>query len=206
MKRLLYVLLTLAWATPVAAQTTTFAIPADSLMAPVVLFPASAVNGAGQINVPLVGSGGGAVTIGGITSAENINAAVTKNIGFTGRAFFGSPADGIFTINNNALTIGSELKIDALPTVASGFGTSPSITAGSTPFAGSINVGTGGVAVAGTLNFNGTAFPSAPFCTVSTATTNAVTRASPSTTQLALNSTTAWTASDIVSWVCVSAK
>jgi hypothetical protein len=114
---------------------------------------------------------------------------------------------GLIGLGNTAGTIGSVVKIDALPTVASGFGTSPGVTAGSTPFAGSINVGTGGVATTGVINFNGTAYPSAPFCVA----TNSVSHASPSqaagtTTQLTLFAATAWPASSIVSWICVSAK
>lgn len=120
-------------------------------------------------------------------------------------AWLGS-ADGVWVLRNNGNTIGSELKVDALPTVGSGFGTSPSVTAGSTPFAGSVNVGTGGAATSGVITWGGTAFPSSPFCDYSTTTTNAVTRGTPTTTQLTLNSTTAWTASDIVSWICVSSK
>lgn len=115
-------------------------------------------------------------------------------------------ADGNLGITNSANTIGSRIKADALPTVSSGFGTSPSITAGSTPFAGSVNVGTGGVATSGVINFNGTAFPSAPYVIVTTSLTNAVCRATATTTQLTITSTTAWTASDVISWHCVSAK
>lgn len=131
------------------------------------------------------------------------NAIATR--GDSADIFLTRGAAGALTISTSA-TIGSRLKIDALPTVASGFGTSPAVTAGSTPFAGSVNVGTGGAATAGTLNFNGTAFPSAPFCIADTASSNTATRVSPSTTQIAFNTTVAWTASDVVSWVCVSAK
>lgn len=103
-------------------------------------------------------------------------------------------------------TIGAMLKADALPTVASGFGTSPAITALSTPLAGSVNVGTGGVATTGTINFNGTAFPSAPFCIADSTNSNITTRVSSSTTQLTLTTTTAWSASDVLTWLCVSSK
>jgi hypothetical protein len=116
-------------------------------------------------------------------------------------------ADGEILLENNAATIGSRVKVDALPTVASGFGTVPGVTAGSTPLAGSVNVGTGGVATSGVINFNGTAFPSAPFCQLTPTLTNAVQRVSAiSTTQLTITTGTAWTASDVVTWVCVSSK
>lgn len=132
----------------------------------------------------------------------------TNSVTFNGgtRTVISAPNDGALNVTANAGTIGSRLKVDALPTVGSGFGSSPSVTAGSTPFAGSVNVGTGGSATSGVITFGGTAFPSTPFCTYSTTSTNAVTRGTPTTTQLTLNSTTAWSASDIVSWICVSAK
>ncbi len=103
-------------------------------------------------------------------------------------------------------TIGSLFKADALPTVSSGFGGSPSITALSTPLAGSVNVGTGGVATSGVINFNGTAFPSAPFCIADSTTSNITTRVSTTTTQLTLTTTTAWSASDVLTWLCISSK
>lgn len=149
----------------------------------------------------LVMTNSGAITFGS-TASEQAGAGYC----WLTRACLTSPANGAVVLSNNAQTIGSEFKADALPTIGAAFGTSPSVTAGSTPLAGSVNVGTGGVAVTGTINFNGTAYPSAPFCTVTTSTTNAVTRATPTTTTLVLNSTTAWTASDIVSWICISSK
>lgn len=118
-----------------------------------------------------------------------------------------SPNDGSFILENNANTIGSRLKVDALPTIASGFGTTPSITAGSTPLAGSVNVGTGGAATSGVINFNGTAFPTAPFCVATPSLTNVPTRATTvTTTQVTLTTSTAWTASDVVGWICVSSR
>lgn len=241
MKRLLYVLLTLAWATPVYAQTSTFTIPADSLMAPVVVFPASAVNGAGTTVVSLKLPNGSvsapsltwtsATTSGPYFDASGniawsaqgaiqwlqaVNAmtyASTGCIGWSSSTPDLAASDtslcrggaGRVNITNTAGAIGSSIKVDALPTVASGFGTSPAITAGSTPFAGSVNVGTGGAATSGVINFNGTAFPSAPFCIANDSTTTLVQRASATTTQLTITSA-AWTASDVVTWVCVSSK
>lgn len=108
--------------------------------------------------------------------------------------------------NNTNNTIGAIVKVDALPTVASGFGGTPSITAGSTPLAGSVNVGTGGVATSGVINFNGTAFPSAPFVICMNTTTGAIVRATTSTTQLTITAAIAFVASDIISWVCISSK
>lgn len=140
-----------------------------------------------------------------VTSGSLAEAAAGQIL-WTSRAVLKSPADGAMSINNNGETIGSRLKADALPTVNTGFGTSPAITTGSTPLAGSVNVGTGGVATSGVIDFGGTAFPSAPFCVATTTTTNAVTRVATSATQLTLNSTTAWAASDVVFWMCISSR
>lgn len=115
-------------------------------------------------------------------------------------------SDGQLVITNAAQTIGSTIKVDALPTVSSAFGTSPAITAGSTPFAGSVNIGTGGVAVSGVINFNGTAFPSAPFCVCGATLTNTTCRTGTTTTQLTITSNVAWTASDVVDWICASVR
>jgi hypothetical protein len=127
-------------------------------------------------------------------------------IAWSTRMLMRSPANGVLNLANYAETVGSQLKVDALPTVSSAFGTSPSVTAGSTPFAGSVNVGTGGVATSGVINFNGTAFPSTPFCTASAQTNYSTMRVIPSTTQLTLIAQVAWSASEIVSWHCISAK
>ena len=138
--------------------------------------------------------------------AANVNVGGTGYVYWGGRSTIRAPFNGGFAIATSTDSVGSVIKADALPTVASGFGTSPAVTAGSTAFGGSVNVGTGGAATTGTITFNGTAFPGTPFCVYSTQTTNAVTRGVPTTTTLALSSTTAWTASDIVTWHCVSAR
>lgn len=144
---------------------------------------------------------------GSLTTTGEIKAGATQAIYWNGRAVLASPADGLVTVTNNAATLGSRLKADALPTVGSGFGTSPSITAGSTALAGSVNVGTGGAATSGVITFGGTAFPAAPFCVLTPSLTNVPTRPTTvSTTQLTLTTSTAWTASDVVSWICISAK
>lgn len=137
----------------------------------------------------------------------------TPRLSNTGDSQFGSSGsylrvlmNGQWMFADNSLTFGSIVNVSALPTIASGFGTSPSITAGSTPLAGSVNVGTGGVATTGTINFNGAAFPSVPFCTYSDSTSNIVTRGTPTTSTLVLNATTPWLGSDIISWLCISSK
>lgn len=161
----------------------------------------------------------GALSVGSLTSAGNITAVTNViaqgtvvRVGDTGefdtptRSAISFPADGILAFKRNDTNVGVDLKFDALPTVASGFGTSPAITAGSTALAGSVNVGTGGVATSGVINFNGAAFPSAPFCTATPTTSNIVQRVASSTTQLTLTVTSAWTASDVIFFQCISSK
>jgi hypothetical protein len=145
---------------------------------------------------------------GAYISGGSIQAGAGFGLIFAGNGIIAPAAVGVFTLENAATTIGSNLKVDALPTIASGFGTSPSITAGSTPLAGSVNVGTGGVAFSGTLNFGGTAFPSAPFCVASNALTSTSVRPGTSTTQLTFTNanSTVWAASDVVTWICISSK
>lgn len=149
-------------------------------------------------------SGGGIVKVaadGGLFfSPTNSNAVGTADLQLI------RGAAGRLAITTTGGTIGSALKVDALPTVASGFGTSPAVTAGSTPLAGSVNVGTGGVATSGVINFNGTAFPSAPFVVCMNTTTAAVVRCTATTTQLTMTAPAAFTASDVVAWVAISPK
>jgi hypothetical protein len=140
-----------------------------------------------------------------MTSTESLGFANTANpySGAMDTKFLRAAA-GILTISSAGVGPGVDIKVDALPTIASGFGTSPSITAGSTPFAGSVNVGTG-ASSSGVINFNGTAFPSAPFCVATDDSSIMAVKSSASTTQLTI-AAIAFTASDIISWICVSAK
>lgn len=167
---------------------------------------ALALQGSAGTNVFTVGPTG-VTTSAGVTSTGALIFANNSSVSSVSRGSLSfTVADGLAQIANNAFTIGVTFKVDALPTVGSGFGTSPAVIAGSTPFAGSVNIGTGGAATSGVITWGGTAFPVTPVCTYSTTTTNAVTRGTPTTTQLTLNSTTAWTASDIVTWICTSSK
>lgn len=163
----------------------------------------STINGAAATYPMTVSNAGVVVAAGNISSSANV---IGNNL-FTASNHFNAAGDGEFKATTIGEAIGVTFKFDALPTVASGFGTSPSITAGSTPLAGSVNIGTGGVATSGIINFNGTAFPSAPFCVADGTTSNITTRvAAVSTTQLTLTTTVAWTASDVINWICISAK
>lgn len=141
--------------------------------------------------------------VSGNLNAHNLSASNIFNLSSL-MSLYGT---GTATLNvtNIAGTIGSTVKVDALPTVASGFGTGPAIIAGSTPFAGSINVGTVTPGTGGVINFNGTAFPSAPFCICQDDTTILGIRCTTTTTQLTITAA-ALTASDIVAWICISSK
>ena len=152
-------------------------------------------------------SAGNIALAGSSTLTGTFVSATGATFNFAGGGNIGSSANGMFRLYTSSFAIGSLLKVDALPTIASGFGTSPSVTAGSTPLAGSVTVGSGGVAATGLISFNGTAFPSVPFCVVTSRLTNGVQRASGvSTTQLEFTSSIAWTTGDVVAWICISSK
>lgn len=147
------------------------------------------------------------ITTGGSLQVGNLNVPNGGAIYWLSRAFMQSPADGTLTIATTGGTIGNRFKMDALPTVASGGGgtVAPSVTAGSTPLAGSVNVGTGVITSPIVINFNGTAFPSAPFAVCTDGQTAIAVRATASTTQLTLTSA-AFVANDVIAWHCISAK
>lgn len=175
----------------------------------------STTNEQSVIDTGISRSAAGVVAIGtGAVGASDGTVFANGFIGGAGGAFqltsriaITSGAQGIYNLMRQDQTTGSQLKVDALPTIASGFGTSPSITAGSTPLAGSVNVGTGGVASSGVINFGGTAFPTAPFCITTINAVGAQAQAvQSSTTQLTLYSTPAWLTNTTVNWVCISAK
>lgn len=153
-------------------------------------------------------SAGQVTTVGGgdFTTQGGVNIGGAQKYGFTTTGSLATSANGVFLLRLNDTSIGVSLKADALPTIGSGFGTSPSVTAGSTALAGSVNVGTGGIATTGVITFNGTAFPSAPFCVADSGTSNTATRISTSTTQLTLSTTVAWLTGDLLSWICISSK
>lgn len=91
----------------------------------------------------------------------------------------------------------------AAPTISSGFGTSPSIVAGSTAFAFRVNVGTGGAATSGVIGM-----PTAVNgwqAIVQDMTNNVATRVTATTTNsITITAATAWTASDILVVIAVA--
>jgi hypothetical protein len=192
------------WAQAGVAQTGasgggTRRLPDGTSGAPIIAFALDTATGIYRI-------GSGQIGIAGSTSASG-SAQIATNSGWIitskGR-IKADTADGNWIFTNNAQTAGAILKVDALPTVASGFGVSPAVTALSTPLAGSVNVGTGGVASSGVLNFNGTAFPQAPFVVCTDESTVLAIACASTTTQLTITAAVAFTANDVISWIAIS--
>lgn len=145
----------LASAGVASGQTSVLRIPPSSLAPPVIVFPASAVDGAGVIRRSLLFSPDASFEIGanGATRPANIwasgqvNAATISIIaGATGKFAWGS---------------GNGWVSGATATISSGFGTSPAITGAASVFR--VTLGNP-VAQAGVVLFNASpAFGSAPF-------------------------------------------
>lgn len=165
-------------------------------------------NGA-AVTYPLTVASDGVVnTLQSIQSGADLRAASTNSVYWSSRAILKSPADGIVTATNFGGTTGAELKVDALPVTGSCGGGSPAVVAGSTPFAGSITVGT--TVSSCVVTFGGTAFPSAPFCVANVVTATAgTTRAlgtSATTTALTITPASNFVDGSVVAWVCISSK
>lgn len=112
------------------------------------------------------------------------------------------------TLSNGGAT-GVVLTPVGTPTIASNFGTSPSVTAGSTDMVGEINVGTGGIAAAGIINFAVT-HTKAPICLVevndSVGANLRIMGATTSTTQAQFTTTVAWASGAKIWYMCFEPK
>lgn len=117
----------------------------------------------------------------------------------------GGGTDGVLVADNGTNTAGIRFQFTTASTISSGFGTSPTITTGSTDTAGEVNVGTGGSATSGVIGFAST-WTSAPFCIAQDSTTAILQRAVSTTTTLTITSASAWTASDKIEWHCIGSK
>lgn len=163
----------------------------------------SIING-GAATYPLTMTSGSTLGVANISLSSSNGA-----FSYGSRSTTLSPADGQFDITNAAGTIGVMIKADALPSVSACGAGSPAVVAGSTPFAGSVTIGTTSVATC-TITFNGTAFPSAPHCSGAVETTTAANaRAmgySASATVLTIVPSAAWADSSVVNWICASSK
>lgn len=166
--------------------------------------------GLSRVSAGVVGVGTGALaSVAGDMSLNTLIAGGNVNVSGSGGVSSSvlRSTTGMTQVTNNAVTIGSTLKVDNLPSfVSGGGGTTPAaVVAGSTPFAGAINVGTGVISTPILINFNGTAFPSVPFCTVGASIGPNLTTVNPTTTQLSLGGP-AWSAGTVLSWICVSSR
>ncbi len=159
-------------------------------------------------------SGAGAITAqgalntsGALSSGTTVTAATFFRIGAVGSAArVVAVASGLFSMTDNGAAVGAAIKVDALPTIASGFGAGAAVTAGSTPFAGSIGVGTTAGST-GVINFNGTAFPGTVYPICMNQTTGLAVKATASSTQLTIAPATGtFGDNDVISWICISSK
>lgn len=157
-------------------------------------------------------SGTMTLAAGNLTLSGAANGTIVASGGYFGwnnRGYLKRPADGVMTASNNADTIGSEFKVDALPTVTSCGAGAPAVDSQSTPLWGQVTVGTGGPLTC-TITFNGTSYPHNAICTANVATSTAgnvrAMGALGSATTLVLTPTAAWADSSVVNWNCGSGK
>lgn len=187
--------------------------PDGTSAAPSIAFanqPALGFYRAGAGSVVFVGSNG-ILTL-GTGSTNDLSAHIITGLGYllsTGGAIKSTVGDGLFSFAPAAQTLGTTLKVDALPSVSACGAGSPAVTAGSTPLSGSVTIGTTAVATC-LITFNGTAYPSAAHCSGSVETTTAANvRAMgylATTTTLTIVPTAAWADSSVVNWSCYSPK
>lgn len=134
----------------VSGQTNVLRIPPSSLAPPVMVFPASAVNGAGQFNVNLTDLGVHTITTGGdINAGANIvinSGSITSNNTNTVVDISGRVAPRQYSFNG----IGAVFAFSTAPT-ATTFCTSPSIPNNNGTMAFTVNVGTACATSVGTI-------------------------------------------------------
>jgi len=135
---------------------------------------------------------------GALVSSGSLSASSTSVMNWSSRARMASPADKVWTVTDNGSTNLVRFQTGA-STIASGFGTSPSIAGSDT--GGRVTVGTGGLANSGVINF-ATTWSNAPACVANNETTQLVAFATATTTQLTIASTTAFGAGDKLTWHC----
>jgi hypothetical protein len=156
-------------------------------------------NGGGDIQTPSATST--LATNGDFSTPGQIVAGASKVIGWAGRSVMFSLVNGVTMIDVNSAGSGVAIHSGAA-TIASGFGTSPTIAG--TDMAGRITVGTGGIAVTGQITFANTYTTNAPSCVANDETTAGIAvRATATLTSLTLASAVAWTAGDKINWLCI---
>lgn len=148
------------------------------------------------------------------TNVPNLNAS-----SLNGATFAAPGAIGGTTPNTGRFTTLTETAIwitNAVPTISSGFGTTPSVTTNNGSIAFKINVGTGGTASSGVIALNATATHDW-LCSCTDTTTKSTSVSQCQQTPGTLSSTTAsitnysdvsvataWVASDVVAVTCVA--
>lgn len=160
--------------------------------------------GAGGVHAVAIGDGAGAEGITTIAIGGNAGATLTASQSYGYSA--SSTAAHQITFGCDGCTYGEADQfrvIGTAPTITAGCGTSPSLVGSAT--AGKLNVGTGGTATNCTLTFP-TAFTTAPSCIVQDETTILAVRGTSTTTTLVITAALAFTASDIVSYICIAGK
>lgn len=144
----------------------------------------------------------GASYVLGWNAVNNVATGATPEVGLV------REAAGALSINNGG-AIGTRINVSGLPSVSACGAGSPAVTAGSTPFSGSVTVGTGAPATC-TITFNGTAYATVPHCYGEVETTTAAnaraTGYSATTTVLTIVPATPWADSSVVNWSCLSPK
>lgn len=214
MRRLLFALLVLVSAAPASAQ---IGVTPGSLAPPVIVFPASAVNGAGTMNVAcftfpsgstVCENASGTIGITGTTPMLQVGGTTSSfpallRSGSTMRVVLADNS-GFAALEAATYRVGTVTLItNTAPTISSGFGTSPAILSSNGTATFRVNVGTGGVATSGVI-----ALPAATTgwnCVVSDFTNNTVTRETASTTTtVTVTAAAAWAASDTLIFNCAA--
>lgn len=168
---------------------------------------------------------GASYTTAGMYEADGVTVESTRealslgatNTAKTIRFYAGNSTNIRASITTSGIALGSTLAFGVTaPTVASGFGTSPSIPASNGTAAFTVDVGTGGIATGGVLTM-----PTAATgwnCVVTNQTAVAANRADQRTVQTASSTTSvtvqnqtistgaalAWTASDVLTLACIA--
>jgi len=149
----------------------------------------------------------GTITVTGRATVDSVTAAAGGDYTFVGRSNLMAPAAGVLLLANSQNSVGLRMQFGNSPTIGSGFGGSPSVVSGSSDSAFSVNVGTGGAATSGVVNF-ATTWAVAPVCIAQDQTTVGAGAQKVATTTAAATITTAvaWTANDIVNVLCFGAR
>lgn len=135
----------------------------------------------------------------GTNRTERLMILSTGNVGIADS----TPA-ALFTVGNGDLfqvnSVGHIVSNTTSPTIASGFGTDPAIAGKDLAFR--VTVGTGGIATTGTVTFGAAWTTNAPVCNCNNKSTILLCQAVPTTTNVALNSSVAFTAGDVLEVNC----